>query len=80
MYICKKQSIHNIDFYGEKVKILFQLSSNTLTFRKDRSEQTVKALFRLLLEEQSEQGLHCLLLHLQLLEAFFCCKTNLYDF
>ena len=36
----------------------------TLSFRTDRSGQTVETQIRLLLEEQSDQGLHCLLLHL----------------
>ena len=35
-----------------------------LNFRTDRSEQTVQTQMRLLLEEQSDQGLHCLLFHL----------------
>ena len=30
-----------------------------LSFRTDRSEQTVQTQIRLLLEEQSDQGLHC---------------------
>ena len=30
----------------------------TLSFRKDRSGQTVQTQIRLLLEEQSDQGLH----------------------
>ena len=36
----------------------------TLSFRTDRSGQTVQTQIRLLLEEQSDQGLHCLLFHL----------------
>ena len=36
----------------------------TLIFRTDRSGQTVQTQIRLLLEEQSDQGLHCLLFHL----------------
>ena len=32
----------------------------------DRSGQTVQTQIRLLLEEQSDQGLHCLLFHLHL--------------
>ena len=32
-----------------------------LSFRTDRSGQTVQTQIRLLLEEQSDQGLHCLL-------------------
>ena len=35
---------------------------------------------RLLLEEQSGQGLHCLLFHLHLLEAFLCYKANFLEF
>ena len=35
-----------------------------LSFWTDRSEQTVQTQIRLLLEEQSDQGLHCLLFHL----------------
>ena len=35
----------------------------TLGFRTDRSGQTVQTQIRLLLEEQSDQGLHCLLYH-----------------
>ena len=36
----------------------------TLRFWTDRSGQTVQTQIRLLLEEQSDQGLHCLLFHL----------------
>ena len=36
----------------------------TLSFWTDRSGQTVQTQIRLLLEEQSDQGLHCLLFHL----------------
>ena len=35
-----------------------------LSFRTDMSGQTVQTQIRLLLEEQSDQGLHCLLFHL----------------
>ena len=35
-----------------------------LSFRTDKSGQTVQTQIRLLLEEQSDQGLHCLLFHL----------------
>ena len=40
----------------------------TLSFRTDKSGQTVQTQIRLLLEEQSDQGLHCLLSHLHLFE------------
>ena len=35
-----------------------------LNFRTDKSGQTVQTKIRLLLEEHSDQGLHCLLFHL----------------
>ena len=35
-----------------------------LIFRTDLTGQTVQTQIRLLLEEQSDQGLHCLLFHL----------------
>ena len=37
-----------------------------LNFRTYRSGQTVQTQIRLLLEEQSDQGVHCLLFHLHL--------------
>ena len=40
-----------------------------LSFKTDSSGQTVQTQFRLLLEEeQSDQGLHCLLFHLHFLD------------
>ena len=40
-----------------------------LNFRTDRSGQTVQTQIRLLLDEQSDQGLHCLRFPLHLLDA-----------
>ena len=48
----------------------YQDTVMTISFWTDRSGQTLQAKIRLLLEEQSEQGLHCLLFHLNL--ASFC--------
>ena len=39
-----------------------------LSFRTDRSRQTVQTQIRLLLEDQSDQGLHCLQFHLHLFD------------
>ena len=54
-------------------KFIFQLKTRGtvmfLSFRTDRSGQTVKTQIRLLLEEQSDQGLHCLQFSLHLLDA-----------
>ena len=51
-----------------------------LNFWTDRSGQTVQTQIRLLLEEQSDLGLHYLLFHLHLLETFLYCKANLLKF
>ena len=48
----------NIRFYGEIWKIITTVMS--LSFRTDMPGQTVQTQIRLLLEEQSDQGLHCL--------------------
>ena len=40
-----------------------------LNFWRDRSEQTVQTQIRLLLEEQSDQGLHCLPFRLHCLDS-----------
>ena len=51
-----------------------------LNFRTDRSWQTVQFQIRLLLEEQSDQGLHCLPFQLHLLEALLYGKATLFKF
>ena len=51
--------LHSLDCY-------FQF----LSFQTDRLEQTVKTQIRLLLEEQSDLGLHCLLFYLYPLDTF----------
>ena len=45
-----------------------QITVMTLSFRTDRSGQTVHTQIKLLLEEQSDQGLHYLLFHLHLFD------------
>ena len=51
-----------------------------LSFRTDRSGQTVQTQIRLLLEEQSDQGLHCLQFPLHLLDALLFGKAILFTF
>ena len=53
---------------------MIELGSNNpivmiLSFWTDRSEQKVQTQIRLLLEEQSDQGLHCLPFHLHHLDS-----------
>ena len=52
----------------------------TLSFRTARSGQLVKTQIRLLLEEQSDQGLHCLLFHLHLFDEIPQGLASLFEF
>ena len=51
-----------------------------LSFRTDRSGQTVQTQLRLLLEKQSDLGLHCLPFWLHLLGALLFGKAILFKF
>ena len=50
-----------------------------LNIGTDRSEQTVQTQIRLLLMEQSDQGLLCLLFCLQFLNTILHCKIQLFQ-
>ena len=51
-----------------------------LNFLTDRSGQTVQTQVRLLLEEQSDQGLHCLLFHLHVFDKIPSGMASLFEF
>ena len=51
-----------------------------LRFQTDRSGQTVQTQIRQLLEDQSDQGLHCLQFRLCLLDALLYSKAILFKF
>ena len=51
-----------------------------LNFRRDRSGQIVLTQIRLLLEEQSDQGLHCLLCHLHVFDKIPSGLASLLEF
>ena len=53
----------NISNFSTHCQCLLEVTVMILTFRTDRSRQTVQTHIRLLLEEQSDQGLPCLLIH-----------------
>ena len=59
--------------YGKKSKEIWHLKNwrtiMILSFGTDRPRKTVQTQIRLLLEDQSDQGLHCLQFHLHLLDA-----------
>ena len=50
-----------------------------LSFRTDRPGQTMQTQIKLLLEEQSDQGLHCLQFQLHLLDALLYGKAILFE-
>ena len=52
----------------------------TLSFRIDRSWQTVQVQIRLLIEEQSNQGLHVLLFHLHVFDKIHSRLASLFEF
>ena len=51
-----------------------------LYFRTDRSGQTVQTQIRLLLKEQSDQGLHYLLFHLLVFDKIPSGLASLFEF
>ena len=61
-----------MDFYFNIVMIL--------SFQTDKSGQTVQTQIRLLLEEQSHQGLHGLLFRMHLLDTLFNGKAMMFKF
>ena len=51
-----------------------------VNFRTDESGQTVQAQIRLLLEEQSDQSIHCLLFHLHVFDKIPSGLASLFVF
>ena len=67
--------IQEIKQYCIKCALSSQQSTVMIpSFCTDRSGQTVQTQIRLLLEEQSDQGLHCLLFHLHLFGIIPCIR------
>ena len=69
----------NIDKFNIKWFIAWHYQNHTvmiLSFRTDMSGQTVQTQIRLLLEEQSDQGLHCLPLCLYSLDSLLCGRAT----
>ena len=77
--IIKHNLLHALNRESELLQFL-TLTVMTLSFRTDKSGQTVHTQIRLLLEEQSDQGLHCLLFHLHLLDTIFYGLASLFEF
>ena len=63
-------------FYGE----IMETTVMILSFLTDKSGQTVQTQIRLLLEKQSDQGLHCLQFPLHLLDTLLGGRATLFKF
>ena len=57
-----------------------KFKNTTLMILSFRSRQKVETQIRLLLEEQSDQGLHCLLFHLRLFDKISLGLACLFEF
>ena len=64
--------------YRDNLKQLTDITVIIWNIGTDRSEQTVQTKIRLLLKEQSDQCLLCLLFCLHLLNAILPCKIQLF--
>ena len=72
----------------ERIHILLHNKMNSypstvlmiLSFRTDMSGQIVQTQIRLLLEEQSDQGLHCLPFHLYCLDSLLYGRATQFKF
>ena len=60
--------------------IVFIYTVMIQSFQTDWSWQTVQTQIRLLLEEQSDQGLHCLLVHLHIFDKTPSELASLFEF
>ena len=66
-------SIFQYEVYKKNTEVI-------LSFRTYRSGQTVQTQISLLLEEQSDQGLHCLLFHRHLFDKIPFGLSSLFEF
>ena len=62
------------------VKALNVTTVMVISFRTDKSEQTVQTQIRLLVEELSNQGLHYLLFHLHVFDKIPSGLASLFEF
>ena len=73
--VCKRYCVSvNVIF-----SYIFVITVIILNIGTDRSEQTVQTQIRLLLMEQSDQGLLCLLFCMHLLNTILHCKIQLFQ-
>ena len=75
-----KKNDHQKPSYVVPHVCVFLSTVKVLNFQTDMLGQTVQTQIRLLLKEQSDLGLHCLLFHLHHLEVLHHCKTFYFEF
>ena len=61
---------------SDHIHVFVILIYRILSVGKDKRDQTVQTLVRLLLKEQSNQRLRCSAFHLYLLNALLSCRTK----
>ena len=76
---CRGGSLCTASFASSELQIQLSYTVIILNIGTDRSEQTVQTQIRLLLMEQSDQGLLCLLFCLHLLSTILHCKIQLFQ-
>ena len=68
IFITKPEGMCSFQIYSHIILVTRTPTIMILKFQTDWSGQTVQTQIRLLLEEQSDLGLHCLLFHLLLFD------------
>ena len=80
----KTMIVHNVLLYSINCGIWsVKMRKTVRAYRNDRTDrplQTVQTQIRLLLKEQSDQGLHCLQFRLHRFDALLCGKATLFNF
>ena len=79
MYVMNCQEVEILS-PEEAFEVLYRGTVRIPRFRTDRSRRTLSTQIRLLLKEQSNQGLHCLPFCLHLLDTLLYGKTTLFKF
>ena len=76
-------TVYGLDRFWLHLERKFFIMPDTvmiLSFRTDNSWKTVQTQIRLLLEEQSNQGAHCLIFHLHHLDEMLYGFASLFEF
>ena len=72
-------SLNDVMWASNFFALIIYYTVMVISFQTDNSGQTVQTQIRLLLEEQSDQGLHYLQYCLHLLDALLYGKTSFFE-